>query len=315
MIGKLVGISGPVRGQTFAVNEEDISFGRDLGNSITIKDSSLSRNHCMLTQADGTLILEDLKSHNGTVVNGIRLKKPHKLKSKDRIFIGRSGFLFLMEGDVYSSEQTEIVWRQSGDSDDDDSQTTKLALNEAIFPQPDVQMAGQQVIFERMARDLEALLDVSTAISTIRDSSLLFTRLLEVILEVTRAERGAILLYDDSGTELKLSFSFNRAGGTAADMKISRTVTKRVLAERVAILSSNLPTDSRFSDSNSLLGLPIRSVICVPLIVFDRLLGLVYIDTERVENLFTENELKLVTAIVNQMVIGLSPPRGASGNY
>jgi len=106
MIGKLVGISGPVRGQTFAVNEEDISFGRDLGNSITIKDSSLSRNHCMLTHADGTLILEDLKSHNGTVVNGIRLKKPHKLKSKDRIFIGRSGFLFLLEGDVYSSEQT-----------------------------------------------------------------------------------------------------------------------------------------------------------------------------------------------------------------
>jgi len=305
MIGKLVGISGPVRGQTFAVTEEDISLGRDSGNSISIKDSSLSRNHCLLKYSDGTLTLEDLKSHNGTVVNGIRLKEPYKLKSKDRIFIGRSGFLFLIEGDDYSSEQTEIVWRQSGDSDDDDSQTTKLALNEAIFPQPDAQSVGQQAVFDRMARNLEALLDVSTAISTIRDRNLLFTRVLEVILEVTRAERGAILLYDDSGTDLKLSFSFNRDGGSATEMKISRTVTKRVVAERVAILSSNLPGDSRFSDSNSLLGVPVRSVICVPLIVFDRLLGLVYIDTERIENLFTDNDLKLVTAIVNQMVMAV----------
>src|SRR5581483_7410169 len=311
MPGKLVGISGPVKGQTFALGEESVSFGRDLGNTINIKDSSLSRYHCKLSFSDGAFVLEDLKSHNGTVVNEGRITAPVKLKTRDRIYIGRSAFVFLMEGDEEPVGLPDPIWTPVADADPEDSQTTRLALTEAIYPQPadSVQpigrATGQQTQYYRLARDLDALLRVSTAISTIRDREALYTRVLELIFEVTQAEHGVILLYDDFGQDLRVSYKLDRGEDTASEIRISGTLTRQVINERVAILSSNLPADPRFSDSKSLLGTSIRSVICVPIVVFDRLLGLVYIDTNRVESLFTESDLKLVTAIVNQVALAV----------
>src|SRR5215469_300984 len=132
MLGKLVGISGPVKGRTFALDGDDVSFGRDLGNTITIKDSSLSRCHCKLTYSDGSFILEDLKSHNGTVVNEARIVEPFKLRSRDRVFIGRSAFVFLAEGDTVK-DLSVPGWSVSEEADPEDSQTTRLALTEAVY--------------------------------------------------------------------------------------------------------------------------------------------------------------------------------------
>jgi len=87
---QLVMRSGPNPGQTFELDQNEITIGRDIGNSIVINDAEISRKHARLfAQADG-YVIEDTGSTNGTFVNGQRLMGPHLLRPGEVIFFGET---------------------------------------------------------------------------------------------------------------------------------------------------------------------------------------------------------------------------------
>ena len=67
---KVVGVSGPLQGKTLVLSQGEFSIGRDPSNSLWIADPALSRKHCLLVRKDDEIILRDLESRNGTLVNG-----------------------------------------------------------------------------------------------------------------------------------------------------------------------------------------------------------------------------------------------------
>jgi uncharacterized protein (TIGR02996 family) len=71
---------------TFA--EREITFGRVEGNHIVLADRNISRRHARLVVRDGKYILVDLKSTNGTYVNGRRLTSPIVIAARDQVRIG-----------------------------------------------------------------------------------------------------------------------------------------------------------------------------------------------------------------------------------
>ena len=92
---QLRGSSGPVANQVIELEELDISLGRDLSNDIVISDSEVSRNHARLTwQGDGYTI-QDLRSTNGTWVNGSSAMRATPLTAGDMVAVGKvSVFIF-----------------------------------------------------------------------------------------------------------------------------------------------------------------------------------------------------------------------------
>ena len=86
---QLRGYSGPVANQVIELVEADISLGRDLSNDIVISDSEVSRNHVRLTwQGDGYMI-QDLRSTNGTWVNGNSAMRSAGLAAGDMVAVGK----------------------------------------------------------------------------------------------------------------------------------------------------------------------------------------------------------------------------------
>lgn len=85
---RLVMTHGPEPGQTFYLDKEAVSVGRDPGNDIVINHPQVSRQHARLVRRGGVIVLEDLGSTNGTFVNGMRLTAPHTLASGDTIGLG-----------------------------------------------------------------------------------------------------------------------------------------------------------------------------------------------------------------------------------
>ncbi|MEW5871017.1 MAG: ester cyclase [Chloroflexota bacterium] len=79
---------GPNPGQVFELEGDNISLGRDESNSIAIDDRALSRRHARLVSQNGTWVLEDLASTNGTFVNGSRVQNQAILQSGDTIAFG-----------------------------------------------------------------------------------------------------------------------------------------------------------------------------------------------------------------------------------
>jgi pSer/pThr/pTyr-binding forkhead associated (FHA) protein len=69
-------------------NQESVCIGRDPDCEILIDNIGVSRRHATIERANGDYILTDLKSHNGTFVNGQRIYH-HQLDDGDEFFIGK----------------------------------------------------------------------------------------------------------------------------------------------------------------------------------------------------------------------------------
>jgi len=86
-------------------------------------------------------------------------------------------------------------------------------------------------------------------------------------------------------------------------LRISRTIINRVINEGVALLTSNAMDDSRLDKAQSVFIQHIRSAMCVPLWKKDKIIGAIQVDSTRIDNQFTEQDLELLKAIGNQMAM------------
>jgi len=85
---RLVMSQGPQPGQTFMLDQDTISLGRDPSNNIVIDSPQASRQHARITRQGNLMVIEDLGSTNGTFVNGVRLTDPHTLANNDVLGLG-----------------------------------------------------------------------------------------------------------------------------------------------------------------------------------------------------------------------------------
>jgi FHA domain len=82
--------SGPNVGKVYPLELEDISIGRDTGNTIAINDAEISRRHARLALHGSAYVIQDLGSTNGTFVNGVRVTGTQVLNPGDTISFGEN---------------------------------------------------------------------------------------------------------------------------------------------------------------------------------------------------------------------------------
>jgi hypothetical protein len=87
---QLVMRTGPTTGKTYPLEASEINIGRDPSNHIVINDAEVSRKHARLLFQEGSYVLEDLGSTNGTYANGQRLMGPYQLRHGDLVLLGEN---------------------------------------------------------------------------------------------------------------------------------------------------------------------------------------------------------------------------------
>ncbi|WP_372368759.1 FHA domain-containing protein [Candidatus Uabimicrobium sp. HlEnr_7] len=97
-MAKLDIISGNDQNKSYEVKPKTV-IGRLANNTIAINDTKSSRQNSLVFVKEGLYYIRDLKSRNGTVVNGEKLQKTQQLLSGDRIKIGNTVFVFSEEDD------------------------------------------------------------------------------------------------------------------------------------------------------------------------------------------------------------------------
>jgi transcriptional regulator with GAF, ATPase, and Fis domain len=302
---RLVAVSGPLKDSVFILPPEELWLGRDASNGLPISDPSVSRRHCVIQQDGLDFRVRDLESRNGTLVNGQPVQE-QLLRHLDEIAIGDSVFLFLTEDDpAKGSGASRIVEFE----DEKPTHTTaQIRPQDVLYLQPE-KILSELPATSRLARNLNALLKISRVVHSIRDLDELQTQILNQIFEVAPAERGAILLDGTNGHEFTSVFGRNRDAENARPVKVSRTIAHRVLEQGVAILGSDVPGSSGLGSVESLVASQVRSLLCVPLTVFQRAIGCIYLDTISIANRFSEDHLQLVTAIAGISAVALENAR------
>lgn len=101
---RLVMTQGPRPGQTFALDKETIVLGRDPRNDITISHPQVSRKHARITRQGEFIVIEDLESTNGTLIDGKPLAGPHTLAYGETIGLGEAVTLTYYEPEAATVE-------------------------------------------------------------------------------------------------------------------------------------------------------------------------------------------------------------------
>ncbi len=301
---RLLVIAGPARDSTIPLPDGESTLGRDPANAVAVADASVSRKHCLLRrEEDGRFQIKDLASRNGTLVNG-RTVKEQWLRHGDEIATGDSVFLFLLE------DQQQAVPASRVEFDDARATAeTKLILpKESVYLQPD-RLQRELPATSQVARNLNALLKISRVVHAIRDLEELQAQLLDLIFEVLPAGRGAILLAEGKGQEFSSLYARTRHAGQPQLVRVSRTIARQVMKDNVAILGVDVPGCGQLRDVESLAISEVRTLLCVPLTVFQRVIGCIYLDSTNAADRFQEEHLQLLTAIAGVSAVALDNAR------
>ena len=289
---RLVAIAGKFQGTVLSITDSPAIIGRESAATLCLAEGSVSRRHSQIEREGDDFIVTDLDSLNGTFVNDVPIKR-RTLEHGDRIRIGDSHFLFLRhEGDI-PSESGEV---QFDDSRSVGGPTIEFNFNDALY---------------LMARDLAALIKVSTTINAIRGLLELQKRLLELMFEVVPANRGAILLVDSSekegAEEFSSVFALDRLKGPDETIRVSRTVARQVLRDGTALLITN--RDETANLATSLTDARTSSVLCVPLRMAGKSLGVLYLDTNKPDVHFDSDHLQLASTIAAISAVAIENAR------
>jgi PAS domain S-box-containing protein len=146
----------------------------------------------------------------------------------------------------------------------------------------------------RRTADLKALLQVSLAIN----SSLVLDDVLQMVMhkaiELMQAERGLIMLLDEDGElQLKSAYNLCKEQLMEEDFRVSNSVTTQVANTGKAIYSSDAMADDRYSNQKSVVELHLRSIMCAPIIVREKVIGVIYLDNSSQSKMFLKSDLYL----------------------
>jgi Nif-specific regulatory protein len=251
-------------------------IGRGDENDIRLRHPSISRTHCEILRDNENYFITDLGSLNGTTVGGVPAERT-LLRSGDRI--GAGDFTIVFE-----------------DVDAPETRFCDVEIDEEPFSLPaDAISMGLDNIVATMARDLNAILKVTAKINSVHDVEELQKALLSEIFEVVPAGSGAIILVDsDLGFAEIVGLDRGRTGGL---VNVSRTMINRVLKDRTVVLANDIISDERDSKPESLAIAGVSSLLCVPMYLFDKVVGVIYLSTIYEAETFDESHLRFMTAI------------------
>ncbi len=300
---RLLATAGPLRDSIISLPNEVATLGRDPTNAVAVIDPSVSRKHCLLRREDdGRFQIKDLDSRNGTLVNGLAVKEQW-LRHGDEIATGDSVFLFLVEDDTRGPQS-----RVEFDDNHHAAETKVIHPKEVLYLHPD-RLLKELPATSAVARNLNALLKISRVVHAIRDLEELQSHLLDLIFEVVPASRGAILLAETGAQEFSSQYARTRQAGQAQLIRVSRTIASQVMKEDVAILGADVAASGELRDIESLAVSEVRSLLCVPLSVFQRVIGCIYLDSTTVINRFHEDHLQLMAAVAGISAVALDNAR------
>jgi Nif-specific regulatory protein len=297
-------IAGPAKDSTIPLPDGEATLGRDPTNAVAMADASVSRRHCLLRrQKDGRFQIRDLDSRNGTLVNGLVVKEQW-LRHGDEIATGDSVFLFLLE-DV---DQAVPASRVEFDDSHPTAETKVIQPKEVLYMHPD-RLLRELPATSQVARNLNALLKISRVVHAIRGLEELQAQLLDLIFEVVPAGRGAILLAEGPELEFNCLYARTRQAGQPQLVRVSRTIARQVIKENVAVLGVDLAASGALRDVESLVASDVRSLVCVPLTVFQRVIGCIYLDNTSATSRFQEEHLQMMAAIAGISAVALDNAR------
>ena len=294
--------SGEFKNRSYELQKDVLSVGRSSDNIIQVIDKKISRKHAEFVLKQDKYWIVDLKSKNGTYVNGMKVLE-QILNDGDVITVGETYLIFNDEPTKSKDISGKVKLVEDGEWGK--MKKTMKVGSSPSFLEIDVKKSEPEEL-KSAHEKLTILYRASEAISAILDIDKLLDKIMDLVYEVAKPERGFILLKEEETNDLVVRvMRLEENKMPDGNVTISSTIINRCLTNKVAMLISDVMEDSQLSASASVVLQNIRSAISVPLISSDRILGVVYVDSSSIRRTFNQEILEVVIGICNQASLAI----------
>ncbi|MEE8389343.1 MAG: GAF domain-containing sensor histidine kinase, partial [Anaerolineae bacterium] len=133
---------------------------------------------------------------------------------------------------------------------------------------------------------------------------------MDSLIQLTGAERSCLMLFNREGNlEIQAARHFDQKNVAAFDLELSYTVVRNTVEGGQPILTTNAQLDPRFFAQDSVIGYQLRSIVCVPLYVRERVTGALYLDNRLRSGVFSQSDLPILTAFANEAAVAIENAR------
>jgi len=281
---------------TFPLHGNRVGLGRSAANELCYPDDhGLSRQHLVLLCENGSWLVEDLGSKNGTLLNGKKLQKAAPFRPGDRISAGHLIIEFSEPGVFGRPEPVTFVESDPFAT----TSTTMVARLDNVLSAQQEPLGATQLM--QGTPQMRALIKAGRELAGHRPLEELFPLIMDLAMEAVMAGRGVLMTLD--GDELNVRAA--RGDG----FKISSTVRDRVLKNKESLLVRDAQLDTALQGQMSIVQQRVRGIIAVPLQTNDRVIGLLYLDSPMIVHEFTREDLNLLTVMANVAAIRIEHAR------
>jgi transcriptional regulator with GAF, ATPase, and Fis domain len=266
------------------------TIGRSHENAVEIDDINSSRRHCQIERKDEGFEIVDLKSRNGTLVNGILVLRK-ELRPGDLIEIGKTRMYF-------ERISTRLI---------DD--TIDLTTDHFLEPLSGLEEESKLGVLKKEREIFLKLLEINRNLNSRLVLSDLLDLILDTVVEVTAAERGFIILREGKEVAVKAARNMDRERIREPEFKVSQSIAMAVMERGEPIRSDNAVKDTRFATYGSVAKLNMKSVLCVPIKGRDQVVGVIYVDNRFEPQSFTENHLRWLDILSDQAAVAIQNAR------
>ena len=319
-------VSGPNLGARYplnsSTNSSTVRIGRDSRCEIHFDDTETSRKHAEIELVGDSYVLRDLKSSNGTTVNGQTIETKTLLDG-DRVQIGKQILVFRLREAIPSATDKDYLQRSVSIVPDHDLENSQI-ISRADLSDP----VGETEFFDpQVANPLsvnkspwEIMYRTSLAVSRTLDINQLLEQIVDLIFQWVQCDHACVMLTDSVSNELKPVYRKNRKPQSNHQITISRTILDFVLKNEEGVLTSNAKDDRRWNTSASIEASGVCEAICVPMKGRYGVVGVLYIDTmvnatmqsetpnrssQTQLHVFDEEHLKMMVTIGHQAALAI----------
>jgi len=159
---------------------------------------------------------------------------------------------------------------------------------------------------ETESKKLQQVLGVTEKLMTTYDRKQIFHIIIEKSIEFTGAERGYLMLINEN-SELEIAYSLNMDNQTPEDSikEISSTVINKVLEDKEVIIVKDALNDQEYEVKRSIINLRLKSIMCVPMIKEEKVLGIIYVENRKIPGIFNSESGEVLKFFGNQCAVAL----------
>ena len=247
--------------EVFHLYKKVTSIGRSMDCDIAIKDLDVASSHCHIHFDGRVFRMAPIERDNKIFINGKRRRK-WDLAQGDQVRLGNTEMLFSLYDEPVAAEE---------------------AARTAIELPP-----------------YRRLFEVSSMLLGRYDLNDLLRKLMDAVIDVTNADKGFLILLEDNVLRVKVARNVRSENIDNAVTHLSDSIIAKVVRTKTPLIISDALNDEEFNTSMSVINLKLCSVMCVPLMDKDSLLGLIYVGNDNVVELFENQTMEVLTIFAAQ---------------